>query len=125
MELCNSPDIFQEKMNELCNGLEYVRAYIDDQLIISNSVFEDHLNTEKIVLKKVKAAGFKNNAEKSVFARDNLQYLSFRMTRQGIMPLPDKVQAIKDIAVQTNKKKLRKSCIDKSYHNERENYYLL
>ena len=26
--LCNSPDIFQKKMNELFNGLEYVKTYI-------------------------------------------------------------------------------------------------
>ena len=91
MGLCNSPDIFQEKMNELLNGLEYVRAYIDDLLIISNSNFEDHLNRIKIVLKKLKAAGFKINVEKSFFSRDNLEYLGFKITRQGIMPLPDKV----------------------------------
>ena len=30
MGLCNSPDIFQEKMSLLMQGLEYVRAYIDD-----------------------------------------------------------------------------------------------
>ena len=42
MGLCNTPDIFQEKMNELFNGLEYVRAYIDDLLIINNAHFEDH-----------------------------------------------------------------------------------
>ena len=30
MRLYNSPDIFQEKMNELFNDLEYVTAYIDD-----------------------------------------------------------------------------------------------
>ena len=39
MGLYNSPDIFQEKMNELFNGLEYNRAYIDDLLIISNGDF--------------------------------------------------------------------------------------
>ena len=27
MGLCNSPDIFQEKMNELFSSLEYVRSY--------------------------------------------------------------------------------------------------
>ena len=48
MELCNSPDIFQEKTNELFNGLEYIRAYIDDLCIISNGNFEDHLNKVKI-----------------------------------------------------------------------------
>ena len=30
MGLCKSPDIFQEKMNELMEGLECVRAYLDD-----------------------------------------------------------------------------------------------
>ena len=43
MGLCNSPDIFQEKMNELFAGLDYVRTYIDDLLILSSKSFEDHL----------------------------------------------------------------------------------
>jgi len=30
--LCNSPDIFQEKMSELMDGLAFVRTYIDDLL---------------------------------------------------------------------------------------------
>ena len=78
MGLCNSPDIFKEKMNELFNGLEYVRVYIDDLFTISNGNFEDHLNKVKIVLKKIKAGGFKINAEKSFYARDNLEYLGFK-----------------------------------------------
>ena len=47
MGLCNRPDIFQEKINELFNGLEYVKAYIYDLLIIINGNFEDHLNKVK------------------------------------------------------------------------------
>ena len=58
-------------MNHL-TVLEYVRAYIDDLLIISNGNAEDRLNKVKIVLKKLKAAGFKINAEKSFFDGDNL-----------------------------------------------------
>ena len=38
--ITNSPDIFQEKMNELFNGFKYVRAYIDNLLITSNGNFE-------------------------------------------------------------------------------------
>ena len=30
MGLCGSPDIFQEKMNELFNSLDYLRTFIDD-----------------------------------------------------------------------------------------------
>src|SRR5687767_13319122 len=33
MGLCNSPDIFQEKMNEPMTGLEFARAYLDILLI--------------------------------------------------------------------------------------------
>ena len=67
MGLCNSPDIFQEKMNELFNGLEYVRAYIDYLLFNSNSNFDDYVNIVKIVLKKLKVAGFQNQCRKILF----------------------------------------------------------
>ena len=91
-------------MNELFNGLEYVRTYIDDLLIISNKSFEDHINKLDKVLSKQIKKGLKFNAEKT-FARNKLEYLGFRIVRQGIMPLPDKVEAIKNIAVPTTKKK--------------------
>ena len=107
MELCNSPDIFQEIMNELFNGLEYVGTYIDDLLIISNGNFEEHQNEIKIVLKELKAVGFKINTIKSFLARDDLEYLGFKKSRQGIMSLPDEVQAIKNISVPTNKSNLK------------------
>ena len=42
-----STDIFREKTNELFNSLEYVRPYIYDLLIISNSTFEDYMNKIK------------------------------------------------------------------------------
>ena len=43
MGLCNSPDIFQEKMNELFQGLDFIRAYIDDLLCITKGDLDDHL----------------------------------------------------------------------------------
>ena len=53
MRLYNSIDIFQEKMINLFNGLEYVRACIDDLLIISNGNFGDNSNKARIVFKKI------------------------------------------------------------------------
>ena len=41
-------------------------------------------------------------------ARDNFEYLGIKITRQGLMPLPDKVQAFYHIAVPTNEKQLRR-----------------
>ena len=66
---CKSPDIFQEKINELFDGLEYIKPYIDDILSICKYNFEDYLNKDQTVLKELKAAGFKINAEKSCFGK--------------------------------------------------------
>ena len=58
-----SPDIFQEKMSILMDGLEFVRTYLDDLLIISNSTFEDHLRQLSTVLQRLRRAGLKINAQ--------------------------------------------------------------
>ena len=94
-------------MNELLNGLDYVRTYVDGLLIISNKSFNDHINKLEIILSKLNQKDFKVNVKQSFFARNELEYLRFRITRQGIMHLPDKVEAMKSIAVPNTKKQLR------------------
>ena len=91
-------------MNYLMVWNILIIAYIDNIFIDSNRNVQDYLNEVK--LKKLKAAGFKINVEKSFFPKDSLEYLGFKITRQGIMPLPDKTQAFKHRAVPTNKKQL-------------------
>ena len=44
MGICNSPEIFQEKMNEIFRGFEFIRAYINDLLIITKGDWYDNLN---------------------------------------------------------------------------------
>ena len=68
MGLCNAPDIFQEKMNELFDGLDYVRAYIDDLLVLTKGDFDDHLSKLERVFARRQKAGLKVNAKKSFFA---------------------------------------------------------
>jgi hypothetical protein len=54
----SSPDIFQGKISELMESLEYVRAYLDDLLCISrNSLLEDHLEKLDEVLRCLCNAG--------------------------------------------------------------------
>jgi hypothetical protein len=65
MGLCNSPDIFQEKMGELMTGLEFVRAYLDDLMILTNGSFEDHCEKLEEVLGRLLEAGLKVNIHKS------------------------------------------------------------
>ena len=58
-------------MNELFVGLDNVRAYIDDLLILSNSSWENHLNDLDKVFKRLKNARLKINANKSFFREAN------------------------------------------------------
>ena len=67
MGLCNSPDIFQEKMSTLMSDLEFVRTYIDDLLVTTMSTWEDHLECLDLVCQRLTNAGLKVNPKKSFF----------------------------------------------------------
>ena len=60
-------------------------------LIICNDNFNDHINKPNKVFNKLKESGFKINADISFFAKDELEYLDFKITRNGIISLPDAV----------------------------------
>jgi Reverse transcriptase (RNA-dependent DNA polymerase) len=108
MGLCNSPDIFQEKMSELFGDLEFIRTYIDNLLVLTKSDWQDHLHHLDIVLTRLKRAGLKVNARKSFFGREELEYLGYWISRSGIQPIAKKVEAIKNIAPPTTKRELRR-----------------
>ena len=44
MGICNSPDIFQGKMNKIFCGFEFIREYFDYLLVITKVDWYDHLN---------------------------------------------------------------------------------
>ena len=59
MGVSAAPDIFQEKMYGLMEGLEFVRCYLDDLLILSNGTYDDHLSKIDTVLQRLQQAGLK------------------------------------------------------------------
>jgi hypothetical protein len=48
-----APDDFQNFMSKLVQDMEYVKTYLDDLLIITNSSFKDHLLKLEIVLARL------------------------------------------------------------------------
>ena len=107
MGIAGSPDIFQAKMMELMESLEYVRAYLDDLLCISRGSLEDHLDKLKEVLKQLHDAGLKVNADKSTFCTLEIEYLGYILTRDGIKPQSNKVHAVLAIQPPKGVKQLR------------------
>jgi hypothetical protein len=87
-------DIFQAEMGILMATLEYIRAYIEDLLVITKGSLDDHLHKLKQLFIRLRGAGLKINATKSVFSAQKTEYLGYILTRGGIKPQPKKVQAI-------------------------------
>ena len=81
-------------MSDLLGNLEFVQVYIDDILITSSESFTDHLEKLSTVLQRLQDAGFRANVRKCFFAKPELEYLGFWLTRNGIQPQPKKVEAI-------------------------------
>jgi hypothetical protein len=55
MGLCNFP----VKISELMPGLEFVRAYIDDLLVLTHINWKDHITKLALVFERIQSAGLK------------------------------------------------------------------
>ena len=89
-------------------GLEFVRAYIDDLLVLTKSDWDDHLNKLSTVLNRIALAGLKINANKSFFGKTETEYLGFWISRTGIRPITKKVEAIQQLKPPKTRRELRR-----------------
>ncbi len=102
-----SADIFQAQIMDLMAALEFVRAYMDDLLIIVRETLDELLQKMETVLTRLRDAGLKVNAAKSLFCAHEIEYLGYILTRGGIKTQPKKVQAILALNPPNNVKELR------------------
>ena len=108
MGIKNSPDIFQQKISDLMEGLEdFIRAYLDDILIITKGTYQDHLDKVTEVLNRLQKAGLQVNLPKSKIAVQELEYLGYWLTPKGIRPMANKVEAIKNLQSPKTVKQVR------------------
>ncbi len=107
MGIAGSPNIFQEKMSNLMATLKFVRTYLDDLLIITKGSLEDHLEMLSMVLTRLQDARLKINVDKLNFCTLETEYLGYILTRDGIKPQSNKVQAILALTPPRNVKELR------------------
>jgi hypothetical protein len=92
-----NPDVFQNVMSKLVQDMEYSKTYRS---------FKDHLLKLEMVLARLSTAGMRVNISKSKFFAEQIEYLvlGYWITRQGIQPIHNKVEAILNIkALKTRK----------------------
>jgi hypothetical protein len=91
------PDVFQNVMSKLVQDMGYVKTYLDSLLIQTNSSFKDHLLKLEMVLARLSTVRMRVNISKSKLLEEQIEYLGYSSTRQGIRPIRKKVEAILNI----------------------------
>jgi len=106
MGLLGCPASFQRLMEKVMEGLNKVIVYIDDLLIHTDN-HEDHLIELENVLQRLVENGLKLNLDKCVFGNQEVNYLGFTLTPDGITPGKDKMKSIKNAKPPTDVKMIR------------------
>jgi len=104
-------------MDTLFQGLYKVSAYIDD-IMLTGSTLEEHLQVLDKVLRILKSAGLRLNRSKCLFLQPHIEYLGHVIDQHGIHPTEDKVRAIKEAPAPRNVTELRSFLGMINYYNK-------
>lgn len=104
--LSSSPGIFQRIMSNLLQDIPQVEVFLDD-IIIGSTDVKSHLVTLEKVLQKLHSHGMKLKKSKCSFLLEEVQYLGYVISKDGIKVDPSKVEAIVKIPRPLNVTELR------------------
>lgn len=93
--LKTAPATFQRAMNNVLKGLQglHCLVYLDDVIIFSKSL-QEHSQKLKAVFDRFRETNLKVQLDKSHFLRKEVLYLGHTITRDGLKPNTDKIDAI-------------------------------
>jgi hypothetical protein len=104
--LRNAAQTFQRFIDQVLRGLHFCYVYIDDLLIASSSP-DEHKRHLRSVLERLSDHGVLINPAKCIFGAKELDFLGHHANSQGIRPLEEKVQVIREFPHPTTHRKLR------------------
>lgn len=105
--LCNAGQTFQRFIHEVLHNLNFAFVYIDD-VIVSSASLDEHYNHLRIIFQRFREYGVTINVGKCNFIQQRVKFLGHEIDKNGIKPLPDKVDAIVNIEMPKIAKDLRR-----------------
>nr|CAH8845942.1 unnamed protein product [Trichobilharzia regenti]CAH8864580.1 unnamed protein product [Trichobilharzia regenti] len=104
--LRNAAQTFQRFIHDVLRGLDFAFAYLDDILVASpdEATHQLHLQT---VFQRLVTHSLTLNLPKCQIGVTSLKFLGHRIDKDGIYPLPDRVEAIQNFPLPTSPKALR------------------
>lgn len=106
--LMSSAAAMQRGMERALAGLNNTicLVYVDDIIVVGRD-FQEHCENLNLVLSRLIEAGFKINLPKCNFMQTDIKCLGHILNEEGIQPDPDKVGAIINKKMPTNRKELK------------------
>lgn len=104
--LRNAAQTFQRFIDNILRGLDFCYKYIDD-LLIASATHEEHLQHLRLVFERLNEHGIFINPPKCRFGVGELDFLGHHIDCNGITPLQDKVQAVRDFPQPQSQNQLR------------------
>ena len=101
------PTEFQKVMDLLLARFREVFVFIDDILIVTKGTKQEHLDKVREILKVIDDAELRLKEGKCNFAKQEIEWLGFKLTNSGISPFNSNVQGITEKLRPTNLKELR------------------
>ncbi|XP_036342443.1 uncharacterized protein K02A2.6-like [Rhagoletis pomonella] len=98
--------VFQSVMDQMLNGMRFVRAFQDD-IIIGGLNQQQAIDNVYTVCDRLSKFNVKINIEKSRFLKTSVEYLGHCLTGCGVKPNPNKVRAIVNAPAPSNLQKLQ------------------
>ncbi|UYV83430.1 K02A2.6-like [Cordylochernes scorpioides] len=92
--ISSAPEVFQRKMSNLLESQSGVNCHMDD--IVIWGATQEHDERLRCVLRKLQNSGLALNKEKCIFSVKEITFLGHLITERGVLPDPDKVQAIRE-----------------------------
>lgn len=105
--LTAAPMTFQKIMSKLFKDMSFVRVFIDDILIFSNTL-EEHKKHLDLVCKRIAENGLTINPKKCHFLCKTVKYLGMEISAKGIVPCQDNLDAIANTPIPESKTQLRR-----------------
>lgn len=95
--LKTAPATFQRTMDNILRGLQglHCMVYLDDIIVYGNSL-DDMIHNLRTVFDRLRASNMKVQLDKSEFLRKEVLYLGHTITKEGLKPNNDKIQAVLD-----------------------------
>lgn len=105
--LRNAGQTFQRFIDEIVGGLDFCFPYLDDILVFSRTP-EEHINHLRILLQKLVDYGVVINPAKCVLGANEVTFLGYRVSKEGIRPPEEKIAALQSYPLPKTAQGLRR-----------------